>query len=169
MANTRPESASSSSGSHAAQTSAPPSKVIGRSRALVATVASNFVPVLGEAADTVEIGALGSEGYTVYRGTTLARNMDAAGNGVVRGAEHAHHIVGQGAEAAKPAQDVLRRVGIGIHSAENGAAMKSSAHAVTHTTDYYSRVNDALITAEKGGIDAVKAVLKDFQSMLQGK
>ena len=111
--------------------------------------------------------AAASEGSAVYRGSTLARNMAKAGNPVTRGAQQAHHVVAQGAKAAAPARAVLQRVGIGIHSAENGAAVAKGAHQAVHTADNYARVNSAIQAAEKGGADAVKAVLNDLRNIVE--
>ena len=103
-----------------------------------------------------------------YVGSKLASNMAKAGNPVEKGVEQAHHIVAQGAQAAKPARDILEKHDIGIHSAENGAAMLNTAHQGTHTGAYYRQVNDALKTAdETGGKPQVLNTLAGFQQHLQ--
>jgi RHS repeat-associated protein len=115
---------------------------------------------------TVVAGGTGvGSSQTIYRGSQLARSLANAGRPVVQGAEHAHHIVAQGAKIAAPARAVLARVGIGIHSAENGAAVRAGIHASAHTIDYYTRVNAAITAAEKGGIEAVEAALRYFHAM----
>jgi hypothetical protein len=94
--------------------------------------------------------------------------MANAGNPVARGVQQAHHIVAQGARAAAPARAVLARVGIGINSARNGAAMRTAGHIITHTKEYYATINRAVISAEAGGVKAVTAALTAARKLLQG-
>ncbi len=105
------------------------------------------------------VGGLASK--VAYTGSKLARNMDAVGRTVEKGVESAHHVVAQAAEAAKPARDALASVGIGVHDAVNGAAVKVADHAVMHTKAYYQLVNtlitDAAAGAKKGGEEAIAA------------
>jgi len=127
-------------------------------------------PADGEAIEGIPMMGAEREGAAVqqvYRGSTLARNMAKAGNPVAKGEEEAHHLVAQRAAAAQPARDVLQRVGIGIHDAENGAAAKTAVHAGTHTADYYGRVNQAMQGAENAGKDAVISVLDGIRSWFQ--
>ena len=77
--------------------------------------------------------ASGSASSGVYRGSTLARNMANAGNPVAKGTQQAHHLAAQNASTAAPARGVLQRAGIGIHDAQNGAAVNNATHAGAHT------------------------------------
>ena len=106
-----------------------------------------------------------------YRGSELARNMLKAGNGVVKGAEEAHHIVAQGAKKADEAREILQKHGIDIHNAENGAAMSKASHRSTHTDDYYRGLNTRLRNADSGpkAGEQVRGVLKEYQKNLEGK
>jgi RHS repeat-associated protein len=122
-------------------------------------------PELAPEVAAAEAGAEG--GFAVYRGSQLARAMDEAGHGVVQGAEHAHHIVAQGAKAAAPARAVLARVGIGIHSAENGAAIAKGAHQGLHTAEYYEQINVMIQAAEKKGKEGVMRTLDDIRKAVE--
>jgi hypothetical protein len=79
-----------------------------------------------------------------------------------KGQEHAHHLVAQAARAAAPARKVLKEVGIGIHDAANGAAVKTGTHAGTHTATYYGRVNEIITNAKAGGKAAVNEALREI-------
>lgn len=109
-----------------------------------------------------------NEAKEFYTGSTLAKKMFEAGNGVEKGVEEAHHIVAQKAAIAQPARDILERHGIGIHSAENGAAMNKSEHRGVHTGDYYKTLNNELDKV-KDSKEGVLGVLKNYQNRLQGE
>lgn len=130
----------------------------------IAAFAEGLLP---SSAGSVGVAAVAAKGET-YMGSKLARNMAEAGNPVEKGVEQAHHIVAQGAQAAQPARDILEKHDIGIHSAENDAAMLNTAHQGTHTAAYYRQVNDALKTAdETGGKPQVLNTMAGFQQQLQ--
>jgi A nuclease family of the HNH/ENDO VII superfamily with conserved AHH/Novel toxin 10 len=135
--------------------------------------AVDFVGLIVDAAATVVPVVPGGAGAGIkaYRGSQLAKNMDNAGNGVVKGAEEAHHIVAQSAKKADKAREILKKHNIDIHSAENGAAMSKSSHRGTHTDKYYDGLNSRLRDANSGSNagDNVRGVLKEYQKNLQGK
>ena len=62
-----------------------------------------------------------------------------------------HHIVAQSSPYAAPAQDVLRKTGISVNSAENTVEIKTSLHRRLHTYVYYGIVNTATQLAYKAG------------------
>jgi hypothetical protein len=97
--------------------------------------------------------------------------MLEAGNGVEKGVEEAHHIVAQKAGIAGPARKILEDHGIGIHSAENGAAMAKDAHRGTHTTEYYEGLNYRLSEANVGenAAQQVRGVLNEYRETLQAR
>lgn len=49
---------------------------------------------------------------------------------------------------------MLERNGIGVHSAENGAAMSKADHSTVHTSQYHEDVTSRLQDAEQRGTDA---------------
>lgn len=73
------------------------------------------------------------------------------------------------ARAAEPARKVLQRVGIGIHSAANGGAVKIAKHQGLHTPSYYEQVNTMLANAERGGRQAVEDTLSNIRNMIGGR
>lgn len=95
-----------------------------------------------------------SKAATAFRGSKLARSMAAAGTRVKKGIEEAHHIVAKLDQRADAARKILGRNGIGIHSAENGAAMAKGEHRGVHTTAYHEEVVDRLQRAESRGTDS---------------
>jgi hypothetical protein len=95
-----------------------------------------------------------SHSIDAYRGSKLARNMAKAERQVKKSVEQAHHIVAQTDKRAAEARAILERNGIGIHSAENGAAMKKTEHSAVHTTSYHETVTSRLQAAEDRGRDA---------------
>ena len=99
---------------------------------------------------------------------SLRRNMEQAGR-VFEDGDHAHHVVAQGAAAAKPARDALARNGISVHNEANGAAMGAEAHSGMHTTSYYQSVNEAITGAATKGRDAILKVLRAIGEKLENR
>jgi RHS repeat-associated protein len=99
----------------------------------------------------------------------LGRNLLASNVERLPGT-HAHHIVAADKRAG-PAQDVLRKFGIGINEAPNGVFLpgKGSAapgayHPSLHTDAYYDMVNDRLkdLTTREEVIAELQAIAKEL-------
>jgi len=114
----------------------------------------------------VETRAEQAREFVGYRGSQLARNMAQAGRSVQKGVEQAHHIVARAAARAQPARDVLKRAGIGIDDAKNGAALKTGVHQAIHTKVNYDKINAALTAAEKN--NTVHEALEKLREFLGG-
>jgi RHS repeat-associated protein len=125
--------------------------------AAIASEGATLTNVLALGADVVCAVVPGATGGGVgvravsasYKGSALARAMSNAGHAVEKGVEQAHHLVAQGSKHAGEARDVMKKLGIDIHSALNGAAVKTASHAVLHTKAYYKRVNSLIVAASK--------------------
>jgi hypothetical protein len=113
---------------------------------------------------------LGYEGNNPSR--VLRQNMRRAGVKVPPDSA-AHHIVAESAEAAGPAQDVLRRNNIDLNQADNGVFLPRDSrfsvkpiptHSQIHTSEYYDAVNQRLTAAEGGGRNAVLDELAAIRS-----
>jgi hypothetical protein len=157
-----------------------------------AFIAADVAIIANEGATVVNVVALGADilgaatplatglgsgvrlGAAAYRGSKLARSMDNVGRAVKKGIEQAHHIVAQGAKAAAEARAALQKVGIDIHSAQHGAAVKNADHAASdhaemHTKKYYSQVNAASVEASKAQNlrRAMEDMLESFRKKLE--
>ena len=88
-----------------------------------------------------------------------------------------HHIVAQTSIKAKPARNILKKVGIGIQDTRNKVLIKYNLHKRLHTKDYYSYVNTTMETAYnsgknkserlslvEGALAAIKAVLLEYSA-----
>jgi len=113
--------------------------------ALTADVAFTFIP--GATGGGALVRTIATAAPRFYEGSRLARAMSNVGRGVEKGVEQAHHIVAQGAHLADEARTILGKVGIDVHSALNGAALRTAEHAGMHTRAYYKQVNEILKTA----------------------
>ena len=114
------------------------------------------VPGISEVSHAIQTGVRAERAASeIYRGSKLARNMAEAGRGVIKGEQDAHHIVAQTDKRAAQARAILARNGIGVHSANNGAAVARAEHRVMHTAEYHREVGERLAGAEARGSDEI--------------
>ena len=83
--------------------------------------------------------------------TTIVEKVEAKEPKQYKRDTEVHHIVAQSSPYAAPAQDVLRKTGISVNSAENTVEIKTSLHRRLHTYVYYGIVNAATQLAYKVG------------------
>jgi large repetitive protein len=80
----------------------------------------------------------------------------------------AHHIVPEGHPLAASARAILRSLGIGIDSAENGVWLGRATHIGTLANSYVQWINDQIVNAAStGGRSAVLDVLGNTKNTLQ--
>jgi len=77
-----------------------------------------------------------------YRGSKLARAMYKAARPVAKGLEQAHHVVARTSKAFE-ARRRLKKCGIDIDDAANGARLANRFHRGLHTDEYYDAINQA--------------------------
>lgn len=119
---------------------------------------------------TLDAATLGKGKLIGSLGSQLGRALASAGRPVLKGIEHAHHIVAKGAmnDFAKQARAVLEQAKIGIDDAINGVALPKAFHSGLHTLDNYRNVANRLTTAfEKGGATAARTELGKIGSELE--
>ena len=101
----------------------------------------------------------------------MRNNLKKAGVKVPDYPNAAHHIVAGTAKKAKPAQDILRKFGIGINDASNGLFLptvknvsKATYHPSLHTNAYYRKVNNLLGRANtrQEAIDILKRISRQL-------
>jgi hypothetical protein len=90
----------------------------------------------------------------------LANNMENAGRTRPPNSD-AHHIVAGTDKRAGEARAVLRREGIGINDADNGAWLPRQFHQKVHKPEYFTKVNDMLVQAKAGTVREVLRKLGD--------
>ncbi len=134
---------------------------IGMAVAMVAIDAvgvASPIPGISEVAHVLETAKkVEQAGAEIAKGSKLARNMAAADRGVIKGEEHAHHIVAQSDKRAAESRAILERNGVSVHEADNGAAMTTSAHQRVHTFQYHQEVQVRVEAAERRGTDAASS------------
>ena len=80
----------------------------------------------------------------------------------------AHHIVPEGHPLAASGRAILRSLGIGIDSAENGVWLGRATHIGTLANSYVQWINDQIVNAAStGGRSAVLDVLGNTKNTLQ--
>lgn len=76
----------------------------------------------------------------------------------------AHHIVAGSDPRVAQARAILRREGIGINDADNGAWLPRQFHWRVHTDEYYALVNARLVQARPG---TVRNLLKSLGDSIE--
>jgi len=101
---------------------------------------------------------VGQHEFLVHNGCAsveLAKNMEQEFGFGREAGEAAHHIVAVDAKAAADARAVLEMEGIDVNSAHNGVFISEQYHWMLHTPEYYEAVNEALVNAAPGTVQAV--------------